>query len=106
MKSANIRSHDVAVLRTLIMMVVVVVVVRRMVVEVMRMMLQMVAMVMNMMVVGVVYLSTSQAESKAIVVLFKLYSDHLIMLVAILLTGRVSQDLKEKMKTMLSIHLA
>ena len=88
------------------MMVVVVVVVRRMVVEVMRMMLQMVAMVMNMMVVGVVYLSTSQAESKAIVVLFKLYSDHLIMLVAILLTGRVSQDLKEKMKTMLSIHLA
>ena len=88
------------------MMVVVVVVVRRMVVEVMRMMLQMVAMVMNMMVVGVVYLSTSQAESKAIVVLFKLYSDHLIMLVTILLTGRVSQYLKEKMKTMPCVHLA
>ena len=63
-------------------------------------------MMMMMIVVGIVYLSTSQAESKAIVVLFKLYSDHLIMLVAILLTGRVSQDLKEKMKTMLSIHLA
>ena len=104
MKSANIRSHDVAVLTTLMMMVLVVV--RMMVVEVMRMMLQMVAMVMKMMVVGIVYLSTSQAESKAIVVLFKLYSDHLTMLVAILLTGRVSQDLKEKMKTMLSIHLA
>ena len=65
-----------------------------------------VMMMMMMIVVGIVYLSTSQAESKAIVVLFKLYSDHLIMLVAILLTGRVSQDLKEKMKTMLSIHLA
>ena len=63
-------------------------------------------MMMMMIVVGIVYLSTSQAESKAIVVLFKLYSDHLIMLVAILLTGRVSQNLKEKMKTMLSIHLA
>ena len=65
-----------------------------------------VMMMMMMIVVGIVYLSTSQAESKAIVVLFKLYSDHLIMLVAILLTARVSQDLKEKMKTMLSIHLA
>ena len=65
-----------------------------------------VMMMMMMIVVGIVYLSTSQAESKAIVVLFKLYSDHLTMLVAILLTGRVSQDLKEKMKTMLSIHLA
>ena len=29
------------------------------------------------MVVEIVHLSTSQAESKAIVVLFKLYSDHL-----------------------------
>ena len=45
-------------------------------------------MVMKMMVVGIVYLSTSQAEPKAIVVLFKLYSDHLIMLVTILLTYR------------------
>ena len=73
----------------------------------MMMMTMMVVMMMMMMiVVGIVYLSTSQAESKAIVVLFKLYSDHLTMLVAILLTGRVSQDLKEKMKTMLSIHLA
>ena len=60
-------------------------------------------MVMKMMVVGIVYLSTSQAESKAIVVLFKLYSDHLIMLVTILLTCRVWQDLKEKMKTMLNV---
>ena len=80
--------------------------VRMMVVEVMRMMLYMVVMVMKMMVVGIVYLSTSQAESKAIVVLFKLYSDHLIMLVTILLTGRVSQDLKEKMKTILCEYLA
>ena len=87
-------------------MVVVVVVVRRMVVEVMRMMLQMVAMVMKMMVVGIVYLSTSQAESKAIVVLFKLYSDHLIMLLTILLTGKVWQDLKKKMKTILCEYLA
>ena len=61
---------------------------------------------MKMMVVGIVYLSTSQAESKAIVVLFKLYSDHLIMLLTILLTGRVRQDLKETMKTPLCIHLA
>ena len=37
MKSANVRSHDVAVLRTLMMMVVVVV--RMKLVEVMRMML-------------------------------------------------------------------
>ena len=65
----------------------------------------MVVMVMKMMVVGIVYLSTSQAESKAIVVLFKLYSDHLIMLVTILLTYRAWQDLNEKMKTMLCIHL-
>ena len=65
----------------------------------------MMVMVMKMMVVGIVYLSTSQAESKAIVVLFKLYSDHLIMLVTILLTCRVWQDLNEKMKTMLCIHL-
>ena len=56
----------------------------------------MMVMVMKMMVVGIVYLSTSQAESKAIVVLFKLYSDHLIMLVTILLTYRAWQDLNEK----------
>ena len=65
-----------------------------------------VMMMMMMIVVGIVYLSTSQAESKAIVVLFKLYSDHLIMLVTILLTCRVWQDLKDKMKTMLCIQLA
>ena len=65
-----------------------------------------VMMMMMMIVVGIVYLSTSQAESKAIVVLFKLYSDHLIMLVTILLTGRVSQYLKEKMKTMPCVYLA
>ena len=65
----------------------------------------MVAMVMKMMVVRIVYLSTSQTESKAIVVLFKLYSDHLIMLLTILLTRAVWQDLNEKMKTMLCIHL-
>ena len=60
----------------------------------------MVVMVMKMMVMGIVHLSTSQAESKAIVVLFKLYTDHLIILVTILLTCRVWQDLKETMKTL------
>ena len=65
-----------------------------------------VMMMMMMIVVGIVYLSTSQAESKAIVVLFKLYSDHLIMLLTILLTGKVWQDLKKKMKTILCEYLA